>query len=83
MGLSAEQRKRLDSHYAFWGIDELRRQLERDDRDRFTDPDVTAYAQEWIEKAQKEIRDGRKELAILVSVGSIFAGLVIGVFLAS
>lgn len=77
MGLSEEQKERLEIHYAYWGIDEVRRQLERDGRDQFADPDVTAYAREWIETAEKELRHRQENRVIQLFVGSVFAGVAL------
>ncbi len=64
MALSVEQMERLETHYEMWGLDLVRRELERDDRDRYASPDVTAFARAWI-KAQ-EARHRRKRLLVLV-----------------
>ncbi len=44
MGLSAEQKELLEARYETWGLDQVREELERDDRDLFAHPDVTAVA---------------------------------------
>ena len=64
MALSVEQMERLETQYEIWGLDLVRRELERDDRDRYASPDVTAFARAWIEA--KEARHRRKRLLVLV-----------------
>ena len=64
MTLSAEQKERLETRYESWGLDQVRRELERDDRDRYASPDVTAFARAWIKA--KEAGHRRKRLLVLV-----------------
>ena len=64
MALSAEHKERLESRYEDWGLDLVRRELERDDRDRYASPDVTEFARAWIKA--KEARHRRKRLLVLV-----------------
>ena len=49
MGLSLEQKKWLKARYDAWGIDRVREELRRADRDLIAHPDVTAFAEGWIE----------------------------------
>ncbi len=64
MTLSAQQKELLEARYETWGLDRVRKELERDDRDLFAHPDVTALARAWIEA--KEARHRRKRLLVLV-----------------
>ncbi len=66
MGLSAQQMELLQARYELWGLDQVRRELERGDRDRFVNSDVTAFARAWIEA--KETRHRRTRLLVLVLV---------------
>lgn len=76
MVLSAERKISLELRYEVWGLDEVRKELERPDRDQFIDPDLTAFARSWIEA--KEARAHRKRsylIVILTIVGAVLLGL--------
>ncbi len=45
MALSAQQMELLGARYDAWGLDRVRKELDRDDRDLIAHPDVTAFAQ--------------------------------------
>ncbi len=64
MALSVEQMDRLATQYEIWGLDRVRRELERGDRDRYVNSDVTAFALAWIEA--KEARHPGTRLLVLV-----------------
>ena len=56
MGLSAEDQDRLLARYEIWGVETVRRELEREDRDTFIDPEVTAFAQAWVAAHERSAR---------------------------
>jgi hypothetical protein len=80
MGLSAERMTSLEDHYEVWGLEEVRKELERPDRDQFVDPDVTAFARAWVEvkEARIQARERRARMA-LITVGLVLLGLSIAV----
>lgn len=80
MGLSAERMASLEDHYEVWGLEEVRKELERPDREQFVDPEVTAFARAWVEAKEASIlcHDRRVRMA-LVTVGLVLLGLIIAV----
>lgn len=84
MGLSAERMAALEDHYEVWGLDEVRKELKRPDRDQFVDPDVTAFARAWVEAKEARIlsHDRRVRMA-LIAVGLVLLGLSIAVIRAA
>jgi hypothetical protein len=56
MVLSAERKISLEDRYEVWGLDEVRKELERPDRDQFINPDVTAFGQAWVEAKEASIQ---------------------------
>ena len=66
MGLSAQQMELLEARYEMWGLDQVRRELGRGNRDRYVNSDVTAFARAWMKA--KETRHHRKRLLVLVLI---------------
>ena len=81
MGLSDEQKLRLEIRYEDWGIDEVRRELERVDRTRFVHSDITEFAQSWIKAKEASIRRKKFIIDILAVFIAIQIGLAAAVFL--
>ena len=78
MVLSAERKISLEDRYEVWGLDEVRKELERPDRDQFINPDVTAFAQAWVEAKEASIHcRKRRSKIILTIVGLVLLGLAI------
>lgn len=68
MGLSAEQKEWLEARYEYWGLDRVREDLQRPERDRFSDPDVTALARAWVEAKEAGARRKSNIMVILAVV---------------
>ena len=78
MALPAERKIALEDHYELWGLDEVRNELERPDRDQFVDPEVTAFAKAWVEAKEESIHSRkRRSKTILTIVGLVLFGLAI------
>ena len=78
MVLSAERKISLEDRYEVWGLDEVRKELNRPDRDQFTDPEVTAFAWAWVEAKEVTARHKRRySIMFLVIVGLVFFGLAV------
>jgi len=81
MGLSEEHKEWLADLYESWGLDKVRRELDRSERNRFAPPEVTAFARAWVGARETAIR--RKEnfsAALAIVFGSLIGaslGLVI------
>jgi len=76
MELSAERMAALEDHYELWGLEAVRKELERPDRDEFTDSEVTAFAHEWVERKEAAARRKRDfRTAGLATIGFGLLGL--------
>ena len=83
MGLSAQQKELLEARYEVWGLDRVRDELERDDRELIAHPDVTAFARAWVEAKEAKHRRARRSVGVLVIVGIVQLGVALGFFLDS
>ena len=81
MGLSTEQKELLEARYETWGLDRVREELERDDRDLFANPDVTALAWAWIEAKEAGRRRARRSIVVLTIVGIVQLGVALALVL--
>ena len=77
MGLSAEQKESLEARYEIWGFVRVRDELERDDRDMFAHPDVTAFARAWIEAREAGRRRARRSIVVLAIIGIVQLGVAL------
>jgi hypothetical protein len=78
MGLLAERMISLADRYEVWGLDEVRKELGRPDRDQFVDRDVTAFARAWIDAKEASIhRHERRSRIVLITAGLVLLGLTI------
>ena len=74
MGLSAQQKELLEARYEAWGLARVREELERDERELIAHPDVTAFAQAWIEAKEASQRRARLSIVVLAIVGIVQLG---------
>jgi hypothetical protein len=81
MVLSAERKASLEDRYELWGLDEVRKELERPDRGQFVDPEVTEFAQSWIEAKEADARRSATYRIIFATVGLVLLGVGIAGFL--
>ena len=81
MGLSVQQKELLEARYEAWGLDRVRVELERDDRDLIAHPDVTAFAQAWIETKETRQRRAGRSIVALVIVGIVQLGVALALIL--
>ncbi len=81
MGLSAEQTESLEARYETWGLDRVRDELERDDRDLIAHPDVTAFARAWIEAREAGRRRARRSIVVVAIVGIVQLGVALALVL--
>ncbi len=81
MGLSAQQKELLEARYETWGLDRVRKELERDDRDLFAHPDVTAVARAWIEAKESRQRRARRSIVVLAIIGIVQLGVALALVL--
>ena len=82
MALTAEKKDSLRALYEVWGLETVRREIERNDQNGLTPPDVIAFARSWIAaeeaKAQRTLRLVKNGLTVTVSIiGGVIAGLLI------
>ncbi len=77
MGLSLEQKKWLKSRYDAWGIDRVREELRRADRDLIAHPDVTTFAEGWVEDKESSHRRATRWIVALAIVGGVQLGIAV------
>ena len=81
MTLSAERMIALEDHYEVWGLDAVRKELERPDRDTFVDSEVTAFTRAWVEAKEKSLVRAKWRRQIGLVTGLLFLGAAIAVIL--
>ena len=77
MGLSAEKKKSLKALYETWGLDKVRRDLERHYYPSLLSSDVSAFERAWV--AAKDAQGRRRKLftkVLLFIFFSLSAGIV-------
>lgn len=79
MSLSAVRMIALEDHYEIWGLDEVRKELERPDRNTFVDPEVTAFTRAWVEAKEKSILRAKWRQQIVRASGLVLLGLAIAI----
>jgi hypothetical protein len=79
MSLSAARMIALEDHYEIWGLDEVRKELERPDRNTFVDPEVTAFTRAWVEAKEKSILRAKWRQQIVCASGLVLLGLAIAI----
>ena len=79
MALSAERMIALEDHYEIWGLDEVRKELERPDRNTFVDSEVTAFTRAWVEAKEKSILRAKWRQQIVLALGLVLLGLTIAI----
>ena len=77
MGPSQEQKNWLKARYDAWGIDRVRKELERADRDLIAHPDVTAFAEGWIENEESDHRRTTRWIVALAIAGAVQIGIAV------
>ena len=76
--LSADKKVALQYRYEVWGLDEVRKELERTDRDQFADPEVTAFAKAWVEDQDARFqRHTRRRQLILSAIALVLMGCIL------
>jgi hypothetical protein len=75
MGLSAEKKKSLKALYETWGIDKVRKDLERHYYPSLLSSDVSAFERAWV--AAKEAQ-GRRRKNYVVAFKFFFFSLLAG-----
>lgn len=82
MALTTEKKDSLRALYDVWGLDTVRREIERNDHAGLTPPDVIAFARSWVAteeaKGQRTIQNVKIAGTVAVSViGGTIVGLLI------
>lgn len=71
MGLSAEQQDVLRARYEAWGLDGVRQELERNDRDPLLPAEVAAFARDWVAAEEARLRRMMRVIARLVVAAAL------------
>ena len=82
MVLTTEKKNSLKALYGVWGIDTVRREIERSDNAGLTPPDVVAFARDWI--AAEEARGQRTVQTVKIAgtgLLSIIGGTIVGLLI--
>ncbi len=77
MGLSAEKKKSLRALYETWGLDKVRKDLQRYQYPSLTSTDVSAFERAWL--TAKEAKGRRRKqygAALRVLFFSLVAGII-------
>lgn len=82
MGLSAEHEEWLTALYESWGLDKVRRELDRFERNQFAHPEVTAFARAWVDAREAALRRRKLSVAAVACAACLGAGVVAGLLLA-
>lgn len=81
MGLSAEKKKTLKALYETWGVDKVRKDLERHQYPSLLSTDISAFERAWVKA--KEAKGRRKEqyvVALKVLSLSLVTGIIAAIF---
>ena len=81
MGLSAEHEEWLTALYESWGLEKVRRELDRFERNQFAHPEVTAFARAWVEHREAAIRRRKLSVAATAFAACLGAGAAAGLLL--
>jgi len=78
MGLSAEKKKTLRDLYETWGIEKVRKDLQRHYYPSLVSPDVSAFERDWVKSKEAQDRH-KKQLAAAIRFFflSLLAGAII------
>ena len=79
MELSAEEMERLLARYELWGVDKVREELAREDRELFSSPEMTEFAEAWIEAQELRERHRRQGRLAVAAVCLAALGTGLGV----
>ena len=80
MVLSAEKKKSLKALYETWGLDAVRKDLERNYHPSLVPTDISAFERAWV--AAKESKGPRRKrfvVALQVMIFSLLAGIVVAI----
>jgi len=81
MELSTKDRETLETLYRTWGLDQVRKELARAERNKFADPEVTAFARAWIAAEEDAFRRKKSVATTIAFVGIVLLGVAAGIFL--
>ncbi len=81
IGTVLRTKKCLEARYEVWGLDRVRDELERAERDLIAHPDATGFAQAWIETKETSQRRARRSIVVLVIVGIVQLGVALALIL--
>jgi len=77
MGLSPEKKKSLKAHYETWGLDKVRRDLQRHYYPSLLSSDVSAFERAWVSAKEAQGRRRKQYVtALKVIVFSLLAGII-------
>ena len=80
MELTEDRKAWLAAQYHTWGLETVRRELTRENRDTFTDPDVTEFAESWVKDEERALRRKKLRGAAMTFAAVLLIGAGLGAF---
>lgn len=82
MGLSRDRREHLDVLYHIWGVEEVREELARLEKDPFAEPDVREFTRRWVvAKDVSSVRKNKRQITVATIVGAVLVGILLAALL--
>lgn len=82
MTLTAEKRDSLKALYDVWGLDTVRREIERNEINGLIPPDTIAFARAWVAEEEAKARRTLESLKIAGAVTiSMIGGTILGLMI--
>lgn len=78
MELSREHRESLAALYHVWGLERVRDELTRAERDEFLPPEITEFACAWVTEQERTLRRRKWLVAAATFASVILIGAMIG-----
>lgn len=81
LGLTPEHQELLMTRYYAWGLDRVRKELARTERDTFVPPEITEFARRWVAAEEKVQRWKKFRGAAATYFGIMLGGTALATLL--
>ena len=80
MALTQEEKRTLIQRYEYWGVDQVRAQVENPDHRLLASPEMVGFARSWVRQKENETERHYKRLLtnVLLTIGAALL-VVIGI----